>query len=83
MPQEWNEASIENVIVANNSISVHYKKENNQINLKVDQTLQWDLEIVFPANYQLLTEGLKSFRMADRLTIYVNNSDVDIQLITN
>ncbi len=83
MPEEWNEASIENVIVANNSISVHYKKENNLINLKVDQTLQWDLEIVFPANYQLLTEGLKSFRMGDRLTIYVNNSDLDIQLITN
>ena len=81
MPTEWNDASLENVKVANNSVSVKYKKEGDIITLEVDQALEWDLEIVFPFDYSVVNaEGLESRKMGHGLTIYSNKSYSKIQV---
>ncbi|MEZ4851552.1 MAG: hypothetical protein R3B93_23670 [Bacteroidia bacterium] len=49
MPEEWNQASLENVMIADNEVSVFYEKGDGQLKLKVEQkNPEWELEIVFP-----------------------------------
>jgi tetratricopeptide (TPR) repeat protein len=50
MPSSWKQASLENVRVGNNSISVHYhQNENGQLQIKVTQTApDWTLEVLLP-----------------------------------
>ncbi|MCA0153511.1 alpha-L-rhamnosidase-related protein [Winogradskyella vincentii] len=49
MPEKWDNASIENVIVSDNSISVHYSKSNGTLKLTVDQkNPEWEVEIIMP-----------------------------------
>ncbi len=49
MPDEWDEASLENVIISDNAISVFYQKANGLLNLKVVQeNPTWEVVIVFP-----------------------------------
>lgn len=49
MPSEWNEASLENVIIADNQISIHYKKDKGRISVKVlQQNSDWTIDIIFP-----------------------------------
>ncbi|WP_411894618.1 glycogen debranching protein [Winogradskyella sp. A2] len=49
MPEQWDNASIENVVVADNSISVYYSKSNGELILKVEQeNPEWEIEIIFP-----------------------------------
>jgi hypothetical protein len=47
MPASWNEASLENVAVADNAISVHYRRQaDGRIHLKVAQSAAgWTLEV--------------------------------------
>lgn len=80
MPAEWNDASLENVKVANNSISVKYQKQGDFITLEVDQALEWDLEIVFPFEYTVVNEGVKSQKTGNGLTIYSNSSNTKVQV---
>ena len=48
MPDEWDNASLENVIIADNSISIFYNKTKDLLNLKlVQENPTWELEIVF------------------------------------
>lgn len=58
MPSEWNNASLENVKVADNSVSVFYSKENGQFSLKVTQlNPDWKLKIILPqGDYQVKGE---------------------------
>ncbi|QLG45610.1 glucosidase family protein [Costertonia aggregata] len=49
MPSKWNKASLENVKVADNAISVYYEKKPNSIDLEVSQTKpDWEIEVVLP-----------------------------------
>ncbi|MEZ4779559.1 MAG: glycogen debranching protein [Flavobacteriaceae bacterium] len=49
MPTEWNEASLENVLVGNNEISVYFSKKEGKTTIKVTQTQpDWELEILVP-----------------------------------
>jgi hypothetical protein len=49
MPEEWHSASLENVIVSDNSISVLYSKSNGILTLKVlQENPAWEVEIVIP-----------------------------------
>jgi len=46
MPDEWNEATLENVEIADNKISIFYKNIENKMELKITQTNpDWLLEI--------------------------------------
>lgn len=50
MPSSWKQASLENVKVGHNSISVHYhQNDNGQLQVKVTQTApDWTLEVILP-----------------------------------
>ncbi len=49
MPQEWNSATLENVIIAENKISVFFEKKDKITSVKVIQSQNdWILEIVLP-----------------------------------
>jgi hypothetical protein len=49
MPDEWDEASLENVKIADNSISVYYMNKEGKQTLKVTQiNPEWELNLVFP-----------------------------------
>ena len=49
MPAEWNEASLENVIISDNNVSVYYSKEDNKARIEVVQTNpNWKISVGFP-----------------------------------
>ena len=49
MPSAWNEASLENILMADNEVSIYYTKTDSELNLKVTQTNpKWEITIEFP-----------------------------------
>jgi len=59
MPEQWNEAALENVVIADNKISVFFDKKDKISTIKVSQTNKdWNLEIVLPkiieGNYEIV-----------------------------
>lgn len=64
MPSEWKKASLENVIIADNEVSIYYDRTETHLHLKVDQiNPNWTIEIILPR-----IEGV------DYTTIEGNNS---------
>ena len=59
MPEEWDTASLENVIISDNTISVFYDKSDERLKLKVEQeNPEWEVEIVFPEKEDGRTYGV-------------------------
>ncbi len=58
MPKEWDTASLENVKVGDNEISIWYtkSKESNQIKVQQIQT-GWNVKLILPEGDYLITEG--------------------------
>ena len=53
MPSDWNKASLENIAVGENEISVFYEKENGGIQIQVQQQKSdWTIELVYPVGYE-------------------------------
>lgn len=49
MPSSWNDAKLENIEIADNTVSMYYNKTENNLELKVLQTnTNWTLEIKVP-----------------------------------
>lgn len=49
MPDEWNEASLENVIVGDNSVSIYFNESNGLLKLKVIQeNPEWEIIVKLP-----------------------------------
>ena len=85
MPTEWNEASLEHVAVADNEISIFYKRSDNQITLKVTQlNSDWTLELVLPkgtkTGYKTITGAGKSIESEDQLTFTSVSSNIELKL---
>nr|WP_299387008.1 glycogen debranching protein [Allomuricauda sp.] len=59
MPAAWDEgASLENVDIADNSISIHYKKENGRIQIEIGQTnTEWTVQLELPKGNYTVKEG--------------------------
>jgi len=46
MPSTWNEAKIENVIIADNSMTMEFKKEGNEVHINIIQDIgNWEISI--------------------------------------
>ena len=75
MPSQWEKASVENVKVAENEISVFYAKENGKLSLKVKQlNPEWKLKIVLPeGSYQLKGEILNKGNSKDSTFLFSGN----------
>lgn len=68
MPEAWQVASLENVPIAGNTVSVYYDgADEERINLRVVQTGDWDLEIPLDARQaaQARAEGGQLFTNPD------------------
>ncbi|MCB0707109.1 MAG: hypothetical protein KDC34_17455 [Saprospiraceae bacterium] len=49
MPTSWQEASLENVLVADNSVNIYYQVESDLTTIRIDQLRpEWTIECVFP-----------------------------------
>jgi flagellar hook protein FlgE len=49
MPSAWNKASIENVPVGENSLTMAYNQKGNNLQLTLTQTQDWKLTVALPA----------------------------------
>jgi len=86
MPEEWNSASLENVIVAENKISVFYEKKDKTTTVKVTQSeSNWALEVVLPKteneNYEI-AEGNAEITTTENQIIYLTTDPI-IQVKTS
>ena len=76
MPSSWNDAKLENIEIADNTISMHYSKTDNNLELKVLQTnTNWTLEIKLPKT------DYKSYTVDESL-ITVTANDTHFVFIT-
>ena len=80
MPYEWNSATLENVIIAENKISVFFEKKDKITTVKVTQTENdWTLEIVLPkienGNYDIV-KGNAEITTTENQIIYLSKDPV-------
>ncbi len=75
MPDEWDKASLENVIISDNAISMYYDKSNGFLKLKVVQeNPEWELEIILPKKergmtYEVIESNVKP-KMSDNQIVF-------------
>lgn len=69
MPSTWDKASLENIIIADNEVSIYYKKTDTLLDLRVKQTNpEWEITIELPiedGSYQTTTS--KSLIQRERI----------------
>ena len=80
MPYEWNSATLENVIIAENKISVFFEKKDKITTVKVTQTENdWTLEIVLPkienGNYDIV-KGNAEITTTENQIFYLSKDPV-------
>ncbi|MGB5358038.1 MAG: glycogen debranching protein, partial [Eudoraea sp.] len=88
MPTEWQNASLENVEVSNNTISLFHSTQKNTKYLKVFQTNEnWTLEVVLPKNENSsykLREGDGQWESNNNEMIFTSKSPIlKIEIINN
>lgn len=68
MPSEWSEATLENVQIGDNKISVYFSKKDGETTVNVTQSLSnWEIEIIFPK------DKYTSFEVQDGTTAEPNS----------
>ena len=87
MPGEWSEASLENVIIADNSISVFYTMTEAGTRIEVTQSQpDWTIEVQIPyteeQNYQLI-EGDAVISTNKSLAVYTGTGPKMVFKISN
>ena len=86
MPSEWDQASIENVAIADNEISVYYDKTIEALNLKVTQANpDWKIEVVLPKSdtYSVSPEGVEKRMSENEVTFSFQGKNLDIHVKDN
>lgn len=81
MPSEWNEASLENVNVADNSISVFYTKTDKTITYKIIQSNpEWNIQVDLPkADYIVSDENISRIEKKGRIQLISNNKILEVR----
>ena len=86
MPTEWNNASLENVEVADNRVSMFYNRSNTEVDLKVVQTnTNWTLDIVISKtdfkNYEVDRKHITIEDLGETVRFKTNLSEFNLKLI--
>jgi glycogen debranching enzyme len=86
MPSEWDNASLENVQVGNNLISVFFSKKNGRTNVRVTQEkFNWILEIQLPmgknTSVDILSENVKTGETETHYIFSTSGTDLEVALI--
>ena len=62
MPSTWNDASLENVKVGENEISIYYEVKDNDLTLRVNQKLpDWEIELIIPKKMEIDYSNVEGF----------------------
>jgi glycogen debranching enzyme len=86
MPDEWNEASLENVLVSDNAISIFYEKNNGKLQLKITQdNPDWEIEIILPQKigekkYEVVKSTIEPSILNDQLIFKAKGKVIEIIL---
>jgi glycogen debranching enzyme len=85
MPSSWNAASLENVEIADNSVSVFYNKNVGETELNVKQSnTNWTLELVFPKTdaitYEVDKTKVTAEEKEDHLIFRTTSKEIIIKL---
>jgi len=83
MPSTWDKASLENVSVGDNEISIHYEKEGQSLTLKIEQkNTDWKIVIALPKGkfQQFLVNGEKVKTTSNSKFDYVESTNKSITL---
>jgi glycogen debranching enzyme len=86
MPTEWNNASLENVEMADNTVSMFYNRSNTEVDLKVVQTnTNWTLDIVISKtdfkNYEVDQNQVVIEDLGETVRFKTNLSEFNLKLI--
>jgi len=86
MPSAWTNASLENVEVADNDVSILYSASGNEVELKVNQVnTNWTLEIVIPKidleNYEVDHSQIVIEESDETVSFKTTQSETIIKLI--
>jgi hypothetical protein len=86
MPKKWNNASLEEVQVADNRISVHYHRTESDLHIKVEQSAPgWKLILEPPqvegAQIQVIQGTLEGANKAP--IIVTKGKEVELKLVKN
>ena len=87
MPGEWKEASLENVIIANNELSIFYNEAEDKTRIEIHQSQpNWTIELQVPytdqKNYQLI-EGDAAMSKNKSLAVYTGTGPKMVFEISN
>jgi hypothetical protein len=85
MPKAWNTATLENVEIADNSVSVFYNRNEGEVELKVvQQNTNWTVEIVIPKtdfkNYEVDNTKVSVEELGYHVVFKTKSSDVILKL---
>ena len=84
MPTDWPEASLKNVQIGDNTISMHYRKTDNALELHLSQTLNWTFEIALPAgkyqHWEILGRSEKPKKMGNFDVYEVDQKEVEVRV---
>ncbi|OEY72196.1 alpha-L-rhamnosidase-related protein [Salegentibacter salarius] len=87
MPKTWNEASLENVVIGENEVSVYFSKSNGELNIEITQEEDWEIELILTnysnSEYKMMTENLEVSKVNGDLIIKGNSDKLEISLETN
>ncbi|MEO2050206.1 MAG: glycogen debranching protein [Allomuricauda sp.] len=71
MPSTWNNASLEHVKIADNTVSIWYEKNEDAFQIKVQQTNpEWHLKLILPQDDYSITEGNPETSLANGKTVF-------------
>jgi hypothetical protein len=73
MPKDWDEASLENVAIGENEVSMYYSKSKEELNIEVSQKEDWEIELVLTgmadSKYKLTSKNAEVSKEKGNLVI--------------
>ena len=84
MPEAWDNAALENVIINDNEVSVFYEKAEGKLRLKVTQTdADYTLQIMLPKNrFEVESSSIEPSILSDQYEFLTKELTVEIVLRT-
>lgn len=87
MPDSWNDASLENIELGENEVSVYYSKTDEALNIEIIQVENWELELVLTdranSDYELIPINAKVYSENGNLIIKGNSDKLQISVKTD
>jgi hypothetical protein len=85
MPDAWNEASLENVLIGDNKISIYFGKGSKSLTVRATQTnWDWSLKIELPKDFKnpglVVTQGEALTPDKDKFVVSAANGEIDASI---